>query len=46
MVTTVAVLVHVLSHGMLTSAGMLYLEIMKKFGTDFTEPAGILNFYK
>lgn len=35
-----AVLVHVLSHGLHTSTGLVYLEILDKFGVAVKEPAG------
>lgn len=35
-----AVLVHILSHGLLTSAGLFYIEIVRKFGQDVAEPTG------
>lgn len=42
-ILTCSFLVHVLNHGFLTSAGLFYLEIMRKFGDDFAEPAGWFN---
>lgn len=39
-ILTCSFLVHVLNHGFLTSAGLFYLEVMRKFGSGFTEPAG------
>lgn len=35
-----AVLVHILSHGLVTSAGLFYTEIIRKFGTAVAEPTG------
>lgn len=35
-----AFLVHILSYGLQTSEGLLYLEILKKFGTAVKEPTG------
>ncbi|KAJ8934321.1 hypothetical protein NQ314_013361 [Rhamnusium bicolor] len=35
-----AVLVHILSHGFVASAGLLHIEIVRKFGTTVAEPTG------
>ncbi|KAJ8921714.1 hypothetical protein NQ315_010624 [Exocentrus adspersus] len=35
-----AILVHILSHGLHTSAGLFYTEMIKKFGTAVAEPTG------
>lgn len=39
-VLVAAVLVHVLSHGLLTSAGLFYIEILRKFGPAVAQPTG------
>lgn len=39
-VLVAAVFVQILSHGLLASAGLFYIEILRKFGTDVAEPTG------
>lgn len=38
----VGVLVHILSHGLLVSYGLFYLETVRKFGNPITQTAGIV----
>ncbi|KAK9701176.1 Major Facilitator Superfamily [Popillia japonica] len=42
-VLVVGVLVHLLSHGLLVSYGLFYLETVKKFGVPITQTAGWLG---
>ncbi|KAJ3627505.1 hypothetical protein MTP99_014879 [Tenebrio molitor] len=42
-VLVAAVLVHVLSHGLITSAGLFYVEILRKFGPAVAQSTGWLG---